>query len=98
MTAQALFKVANTVSLLAWLLLIVLGRKRMVPELVTGIIVPILLVRLVRRVAVHPSWRVAWRLQYVGWCRRAVLQSVAAASRMGALPGFRSFHWELGSA
>ncbi len=46
MTAQAFFKIANTVSLLAWLLLIVLGRKRMIPELVTGIIVPILLAAL----------------------------------------------------
>ncbi len=43
MTAQALFKIANSASLLSWLLLIVLGRRRAVPELVTGIIVPVLL-------------------------------------------------------
>lgn len=43
MTAQALFKIANSVSLLSWLLLIVLGRRRPIPELVTGIIVPVLL-------------------------------------------------------
>ena len=43
MTEQALFRAASTLSLLSWLVLIVFGRRRLVPELVIGIIVPLLL-------------------------------------------------------
>ena len=43
MTADALFKVANTVSLLSWLLLVLFGRKPVVSKLITAVIVPLLL-------------------------------------------------------
>lgn len=40
MTPEALFKVANNIALLSWILLIVLGRKRWVSALTTAIVVP----------------------------------------------------------
>lgn len=40
MTPEALFKVANNIALLSWILLIILGRKRWVSALTTAIVVP----------------------------------------------------------
>ena len=40
MTPESVFKIANSLALLAWLLLIVLGRKRWVSGLVTAVLAP----------------------------------------------------------
>ena len=40
MTPEFVFKIANSLALLAWLLLIVLGRKRWVSGLVTAVLAP----------------------------------------------------------
>ena len=42
MTAEQVFSIANTTALLGWLLLVVLGTRRWVPQLVTGAIFPLL--------------------------------------------------------
>ena len=43
MTADGLFRICNSVALLAWILLVGLGWKRWVSGLVTGVLVPVLL-------------------------------------------------------
>jgi hypothetical protein len=43
MQPEQIFSIANTLALLSWILLIVVGRKRWVTNLVTGLAVPLLL-------------------------------------------------------
>ena len=42
MTPESIFKIANSIALIAWLLLVVLGRKRWVSSLVTAVATPAL--------------------------------------------------------
>lgn len=41
MTAEQLFSIANAVALLAWLALVLAPRVRVIPQLITGLIVPV---------------------------------------------------------
>lgn len=41
MTAEQLFSIANTVALLSWLALVLLPRVRVIPQVITGLAVPL---------------------------------------------------------
>jgi hypothetical protein len=56
MTPDRIFSLANSVAMLSWILLIVLGRKRWVTNLVTGFAVPLILAVLYTALIAQP-WR-----------------------------------------
>lgn len=55
MTAEQVFSIANTVALLSWLALVLLPRVRVIPQLITGLVVP-LAFALVYVVLIGANW------------------------------------------
>jgi hypothetical protein len=55
-TPERIFSICNSVALLSWVLLIVLGRKRWVTNLVTGFAIPLIL-SLVYTALIAGHWR-----------------------------------------
>jgi hypothetical protein len=90
MTADALFRLCNSLALAGWLLLVVTGwsprASRIISSLITGLLVPALLCGLyLMLILTH------WGGHKGGFSSL----SGARACRMGPLPGLRPLHWQL---
>ena len=96
MTIEGVFSACNMLAMAGWILLLAVPRRRMAMT-IAGTVIPLAWPRSICVFALHARGS-SGGFSSLAARRAAVRQSLAAAGRVGALPGVRSVHRRVGNA